>query len=143
MMYLAIDPGVVSGVAVYHAGGLYTDELADIGETAAFVDRVVSDAYPQRVTIVTEKFIISARTIKTKVKYESLYFNGWLSIEYPDSLEQTAAQAKKFATDDKLKHLGWFTPTKDGHANDAARHLLYRATKDRVPWVIEKLQELT
>jgi len=39
-------------------------------------------------------------------------------------VRQTPAQAKSFATDDKLRKLGWFSPTPGGHANDATRHLL-------------------
>ena len=39
-------------------------------------------------------------------------------------VRQTPAQAKSFGTDDKLRRLGWYTPTPGGHANDAARHLL-------------------
>lgn len=147
MIYLAIDPGLVSGVVRWNSekpDRFESHELDTLAETAKFVNMSRYDMHTRRgLTVVTEKFIISARTIKTKVYYESLYFNGWLSIEYPDRIEQTAAQAKGFATDAKLKHMGWYTPSKDGHANDAARHLMYRAVKDRVPYVIDRLKEYT
>ena len=37
--------------------------------------------------------------------------------------------AKSFATDAKLKALDWYERTKDGHANDAARHLVVYLVK--------------
>lgn len=43
---------------------------------------------------------------------------GWRFQTQPTSI-------KKFATNDKLKRLGWYTPTKGGHVNDALRHLLH------------------
>lgn len=140
MNYIAIDPGVGTGLATLIQGTFRSWELFDLSEVAW----AVNDVKRRRpnVVIITEKFIISKRTITTKVYYESLYFNGWLSIEYPGRIEQTAAQGKSFSTDDKLKHLGWYTPTKDGHANDAARHLLYRAVKNHEPHVMTKLEEL-
>lgn len=147
-MYLAVDPGVVSGVAVwYNEQPLDTMkrwEIHGIAETAAFVRQHLGhgqgfNGWEQ--VVVTEKFIINQRTIKTKVFYESLYFNGWLLIQYPHSVEQTASQAKGFATDRMLRHLDWYTKTKDGHANDAARHLLYRAVKNNEPRIIEAMKE--
>lgn len=37
---------------------------------------------------------------------------------------QTPAQAKQFATDAKLRKIGWHRSTEGGHENDARRHLL-------------------
>ncbi len=143
MRYIAIDPGVVTGVVCWGTDfpdTLEWHELDDLRDVARWVR--ARTAFRDDVTIVTEKFQISARTIRGKVFYDSLYFNGWLSIEFPDRIEQTPAQAKGFATDKVLKHLGWFNRTKDGHANDAARHLVYRLVKDREPHVIEALKGL-
>ena len=140
MIYAGIDPGVVSGVAAYftQTGHFESEELPTLGAVADWV-RSWDNSSP---IIITEKFVISGRTIKTAVQYESLYMNGWLSIEYPQSMEQTAAQAKAFATNDKLKALGWYNPTKDGHANDAARHILYRAARNRDERVVKALKEM-
>ncbi len=139
-VYLAIDPGVGTGIAWWDPfeNDWWSHETDDLQEVA----RCVRDVYdPRNTLLITEKFIISQRTIRGKVYYESLYFNGWLSIEYPDRIEQTAAQAKGLITDDVLKHFGWFTRTKDGHANDASRHLLYRALKNREPYAVTKMAE--
>jgi len=42
---------------------------------------------------------------------------------------QSPANAKKFSTDAKLKRIGWYIRTPDGHTNDALRHLLLAAVK--------------
>jgi len=42
-------------------------------------------------------------------------------VEY---LLQMPGEGKKFGTDDKLKRIGWWHPTPEGHANDSLRHLL-------------------
>ena len=47
-----------------------------------------------------------------------------------------------FATDDKLRRLGWYKPGK-GHANDAARHLLLWFAKHRTPEGDAILRRLT
>ena len=142
MIYVAVDPGVVSGVAVWssdaHLGSVALYEIGTLEETASLVR---SHHRNHTVSLICERFLISARTIKTKVYYDSVWFEGWCVIEYPHVHQQTAAQAKGFATDALLKHLGWYDKTKDGHSNDAARHLLYRAVKDRNPTILEALED--
>jgi hypothetical protein len=39
------------------------------------------------------------------------------------------AEAKSFSTDAKLRAMGWYTPTRGGHVNDAKRHLLLYLVK--------------
>lgn len=42
---------------------------------------------------------------------------------------QAPADAKRFATNDKLETCGWRNPTRGGHADDASRHLLLAAVR--------------
>lgn len=42
---------------------------------------------------------------------------------------QAPADAKRFATNEKLAALGWRNPTPGGHTDDAARHLLLAAVR--------------
>jgi len=90
----------------------------------------IKDVYAcdYKLSVVCENFVISQRTIKMAQDHNALRLIGWLDIwcdEYsvPFTL-RTAAAAKSFATDDKLKVLDWYNRTPDGHANDAARHML-------------------
>jgi len=51
---------------------------------------------------------------------------------------QSPAEAKSFATNDKLRTAGFWTPTTGGHSNDAARHLLVRCMKLRISEIMER-----
>jgi hypothetical protein len=126
-MIIAIDPGKISGIAVYDGSSQFRTYEHDVQSTIRFVDNVWHQLHGD-IEVVTEKFTISERTLKTALSLDALDINGWLVIEsqrrdFPLKI-QTPAQAKSFSTDDKLKALGWFNPSLDGHANDAARHLM-------------------
>ena len=135
-MILSIDPGKVTGVALYDSYNnvFETWEIAGRYELRRWMDypNAWGSSYGE---IVAEDFIISQRTIKTTPQKDPLRIIGWLDMvceenRVPFTL-QTAAQAKSFSTDAKLRHLGWFTSEGEGHANDAARHLLaYLARTD-------------
>lgn len=122
---LAIDPGKVSGIALWQPSEpmkLRTYEVPGRYDVAdSFQSVKPSEA-------VCEQFVISERTIRTAQDVNALRIIGWLDIwchQHAIPLDlQTAAQAKRFATDDKLKALRWYTNTEGGHANDAARHML-------------------
>jgi len=128
---IAIDPGAVTGWAEFREGRpLRTLEIA--GRHSVYEEFIwgTEESWYIRgdTEVVCEDYIISARTVKVTPQKDPLYIIGWLEGEchrcnIPFTL-QTPSQAKSFATDDKLKYLGWYTPTKDGHANDASRHLL-------------------
>lgn len=133
MIVIAVDPGKISGIAIW------TDEKPleirsyeeNVYDTVHILKNIVgAPMYFQNhdIVVVTERFTISERTIKTALSLDALDINGWLTCEEEfhsyDLVFQTPTQAKKFATDAKLKALDWFERTKDGHANDAARHLM-------------------
>lgn len=128
-MIIALDPGKVTGLAVWSP----KDPLAIATREVSPLDAIeyVDAAHARNqgaIEVVAEKFTISERTIKTALSLDALDVNGWLTMESQRKLfplhMQLPSQAKAFATDDKLRVLGWYTKTKDGHANDAARHML-------------------
>ncbi len=146
-IHIGIDAGVASGFALLKPGDLVPElaEYPDINDLVADMSTRIMKGTP--LVIYYEKFIISSRTVKTKVEYDTLLFNGWLHHEgrrYPYIKTEgfTPAQAKGFATDTKLKKLDWYAPSKDGHQNDAARVLLYGLTKERDARVIDGLRGL-
>jgi len=93
--------------------------------------------------LIVEDFIITAETLKKSRQTWSLEAIGALRYlvelfgDYPIPVDdgrgliiprismtlQSPSSAKAFATNDKLRNVGWYVPGK-GHANDAARHLL-------------------
>jgi len=123
-MIFSIDPGKTTGLAVWSDTAPVFVAAYEIPNRYEFAE-LVSVQMPTE--IVCEQFVISERTIRTAQDVNALRLIGWLDIfcnlnGIPFTL-QTAAQAKRFATDDKLKALGWYE-TGRGHATDAARHLL-------------------
>ena len=121
---IAVDPGLLTGVAVLCDGVHHSFEEPDFHDLAAFVYSQQPDV------IVCEAFVIRQNTHKldagafseTTDRIGAMRLLAELA-EVPFH-RQTPAQAKSFATDEKLRRLGWFNPTPGGHANDATRHLL-------------------
>lgn len=139
MRVIAIDPGTVTGVCICEHNkqtnvlNVTLDEIPDgvvgYAKWAMDLDYDYGVYYKYLdYTHVCESFIISPRTLKTARVHDSLdiigYIKGVIGFHDEEPVMQTPAQAKQFATDDKLRRLGLYTATKDGHANDAARHFL-------------------
>jgi len=79
-----------------------------------------------RITVVCESFIPrpGVRTWQPQA-LEAIGVVRYLARRADCPFElQSPADAKRFSTDQKLKKLGWYTPTEGGHVNDALRHLL-------------------
>ena len=137
MNVLAIDPGGVTGIAFYQ-DGIYTGEEVPNGFdgmahalSTAFSPLLPLDA------VVIESFTINAGTHK---KDPGMFADTTAiigAVRYVASVYgipvkmQTPAKAKAFATDDKLRRLGWYDSTPGGHRNDAARHLLTFLASER------------
>ena len=142
---LAVDPGLTTGWATWHYGepGYFTQTEGQM----EFLDQAVQILDIYQPEVVCEAYIITGETAKKSRQYEPLEIIGALRWEchrrgLPFKL-QTPAQAKGFATDDKLKALGWYNASKGGHSNDAARHLLtYMVTQRKDEELLNKLLEV-
>lgn len=139
---LAIDPGLVTGVALWVPGA--EAKFGQIEGQMPFLKQADEAIFRYRPTIVVESYTITARTTSLSRQYEPLEIIGalrWFSEEYSVPFRmQSPAQAKAFADNGKLESLGWYTATKGGHAADAARHLLtFLATDRKDRDVLEKL----
>lgn len=126
MRVQAFDPGRMCGVAAY-----YTDcELFETCEVAT------PTVMPDADVVVIEKYQVDGRTAKLSQQPDALKQTGAIENTCKELgipvVFQMPAVAKKFATDPKLKALGWFRKTKDGHSNDAARHLLRYLVKENL-----------
>ena len=136
-MIVAFDPGETTGWARLDPVSLEfrSGQLPWYSAWYWFNDTLSANpAYIQQV--VCEDFIYTAETAKKSrqtwstegigvVRFLCQYYGLPLTIQSPSS-------AKSFATDKKLKRIGWYTPTKGGHANDAARHLMVFAVSNGV-----------
>lgn len=128
---LALDPGGTTGIAQGAGAELYATHEMEQYEALVYVDTAI-EGWPDLGLVVAESFVPrpgirtwqpAALEIIGTVRY--LCATRGITFE-----EQTPAAAKSFATDAKLRKLGWYTPGM-GHANDAARHLLVAQVRHR------------
>lgn len=138
MIVCAFDPGLTCGWATYgfpdgvHASGQgELDEVLDRAE--AFLRSARIARYDLHV--VCEAYVVTANTLKKSRQNWSLEGIGvlrYLARINGAAFElQTPADAKSFATDEKLKAVSWHRRGQD-HANDASRHLLLYCLKKRI-----------
>lgn len=122
---MAVDPGKMTGVALFNGTVHRSFEL---GIDAVFKElyRLVQSYLPA--TVICEAFRITVQTAKNTQAPWSLELIGALRLtcllfDIPFVL-QSPSDAKGFSTDDKLKAMEWYNPSKGGHQNDATRHLM-------------------
>ncbi len=141
-IYIAIDPGGTTGFAWLIIGedgepSFGCGQVAGRYEAEEFVREVDTVwRYAETLVVVIERWDVRKNTHTLTNQDDPRYIIGWVdgychdrSIEY---VEQTPAQAKRFADDDKLKRLDWYVPGQD-HSRDAARHLLTYLAKQPGP----------
>lgn len=119
MKILALDPGGTSGIATWTDGVFDSWESAPLDALrhieAGDLDGVACESWIPRPGI---------RTFQPEA-LESIGAARYLCWRQgiPFKL-QSPAEAKRFATNEKLAKLGWRKPSPGGHRDDAARHLL-------------------
>lgn len=138
MDILVVDPGKITGYGFLFPNREPPQFVGGELEHYDFLDHIegvvgVVDA------VVCESFHISQRTLQQRTdKQYSIgqieILRWWCERKYhiPFTL-QSPADAKRFATDEKLQQMGWYkatSPGEKGHRRDAARHaLLYGINK--------------
>lgn len=125
---ITIDPGEVSGVALARTDGTLFAAQGTWMETLVAVERWMDAYASENPLVVSEGFSITAQTARNTPQPWSLEAIGvcrYLTARRGLDFEtQTAASAKGFASNKRLKEVGWYVPTEGGHLNDAARHLM-------------------
>lgn len=132
---LALDPGGHTGWAIYDNGHFRSGEF-----TGPFEEQALKLCdlfyYNNPAQVVCESYTITQRTAKLSQQHEAIMLIGmtrwFVNRAHTQLAMQTPATAKSFATDAKLKVMNWYRSA-NGHANDAARHLLtWLAMHDRL-----------
>jgi hypothetical protein len=123
---LAVDPGKTTGYVVWRDGErttekeLYCEKFCDVAYELIATGQVD--------VVVCERFIVTAQTGKyTQAPWslEQIGLLRFLCRKYEVKFVlQNVSDAKSFATETRLRHLGWNRPQGAGHARDAQRHLL-------------------
>jgi hypothetical protein len=135
LVVFAYDPGKVTGWAMW-APATEAFACGQVEGRHAFYrsfEGVMSSGV--RLEVCGEKYTIGGASKGKTAQYDALYINGYIDglcekAGIPLTL-RTATQAKGFATNDKLKALGWYKATPGGHAADATRHLLTHLCQGR------------
>lgn len=130
---LAIDPGLATGIATLSKNKAYWGsqlEYAEVGEFIEFYLRTNPGA-----DVVCENFFITRETAKKSPAPWSLKLIGvaeYLCDQFGSKFTlQAPADAKRLATDPRLKALGWYSGGA-GHQDDASRHLLIYCLKNGI-----------
>lgn len=129
-MIVAIDPGGATGIALlYRSGGFLTNTVAGgFAGVSLYLSDLLEERSPDAEpidAIVYEDFV--PRPGAKSLQLDALHAIGAIKHECRKHdipcIKQTPTQAKSFATNDKLKAVGWYTVGAD-HERDAARHML-------------------
>jgi hypothetical protein len=123
--FLAIDPGKATGFAWFNGEQFGFGEIVgrfDFYE--AFRMWSSAGAIPE---VVIEDYVLDQNTHKKSRQVDALRIIGYIEglceqHGWPFEIQDRSKRA--FADDGKLRALGWEATTPDGHAREAARHLL-------------------
>lgn len=125
MRVVAVDPGGTTGVASW-------DDRNPMPSTVQFDNKPMLYAWLETWSAEQAHYVVEDFRPRPGVRTwvpDSLHIIGYIEgrvpfWHYASTFKlQTPAAAKAFATDDKLRRLGWWVPGQD-HARDALRHLL-------------------
>lgn len=145
MNVIAFDPGKATGVASYTSSeDFYESSERPGGWLGQVLDiQGFLVGYPWD-HVICESFTVNAGTAKKDQGAYPDVFSLIGTIRYlawANGAEfhfQTPGEAKSFATNDKLKRLGWYKGGA-GHADDASRHLLTFLAKNNYRPILEAL----
>jgi hypothetical protein len=133
MILVGIDPGNVTGVAVWwdpdfydsteHGRDVDVAEVEDSTKVAAVICRMLDGQRPN--LILMERFTQNARKTHQPAAGEVTGAVRSLAEElHVRCVYQSPSPAKKIGTTELLKRLNWWTPSRDDHGNSACRHIL-------------------
>lgn len=136
VVIIAFDPGKIAGVAVYRAAipHLVAGEMPWL-EAVCYIENVLrvdgNRVVGERWDTVGKRGVSpqpDAQEMIGAVRYVTSQCNVTFEL-------QSRSDAKKI-TNAELRKLGWYRQTKDGHSNDACRHLgHYMRTHYPVEWI--------
>jgi len=129
-LIIAVDPGGTYGLATAFVDSSLRGVVAQ--EREPIVALHVVEALLQKAEFLFCESFIPRPGIRTNQPEAlegigAMRYMAWKA-DVPFEL-QSPADAKRFSTNAKLERLGWRTPTKGGHADDALRHLLLGAVR--------------
>jgi hypothetical protein len=130
---LSVDPGGTTGWCTFDAERFMSERIGPVPAEAEFADFLIRAdhwlASNDRVTVVCERYVVSMETVKksrgdVNWSMESIGVLRHLCRKYGHTFVlQNVADAKKLASNELLKQVGWWARGQD-HGRDAIRHLI-------------------
>lgn len=118
--YIGVDPGLVTGIAVYEPGVWFESKELTRGQVMIYLRHIVREGD----VVLIERFIVTMQTIRKTRQNDAQQIIGAVQElcrqRKAFCLVESPAPAKRIAPDSLLKKLNWHKITKDNHANDAA-----------------------
>lgn len=127
---VGVDPGGTTGVAVvvwddlqrcYRLGLVLATPMP-----AGIIEQDIDDLMPDAVAV--ERFVVGRRAARSKsagAGAKARDIIGALTAHFPQLYQHSAHDAKKWATDERLKAAGLYRPDSGPHIRDATRHALF------------------
>lgn len=129
MIVISVDPGKVTGVSVWLDGQVDNVELPAM-ESVKHVHAAIRSQQAAGKNIegqlVCESYTVNANTVRHKRQYDALEVIGacrYLSLHYGLEFRLQPPPNRNLIKSDTLKKLGWWSPSKDKHMIDSAKHL--------------------
>lgn len=138
MIIVGVDPGKITGLAIFVRALDGTDKIhaeeVPAREVGTLLRQWTAGIHDKSMIWAVEKFVIMPGRPQTS-QPDALLVTGTVQGLAVGSryVEQGPGPAKRICNDQMLKRLGWYTPTKDGHANDAKRHIVLAMATYYVP----------
>jgi hypothetical protein len=121
VVWIGVDPGDVTGVSILDANNFYrTFELSATDITSFLRD--VTSLVGFKIYIGCERYTERGNKRKTHQPLAQRITGVVLALGHPVTMVPPST-AKKMCNDTRLRQLGWYVKTKDGHSNDAGRVL--------------------
>lgn len=133
---IGIDPGLATGLCVIDITDMSNpvsleDCILTVDEFFGKMDELVKKYMD--ISIVCEDFHITTETAKKTPQPYSLWLIGvckYFSWSHGIPLTLQSPSQKPFATDDRLRAVGWWVKNSAGHSNDSYRHVMV--------WILER-----
>lgn len=130
MIIVGVDPGKVTGCAMFvrDLDGVDHITSAEVParEVGTFLLNWTCGIHEKSMIWAVEKYTVIPGRPKTS-QPDALLVTGLVQGLAVGSryVEQPPGPVKRLCSDSVLRKLGWYTPTPDGHANDAKRHVVF------------------
>lgn len=128
---IGVDPGLATGLCVIDISDMDNPTPLESFEltNSEFYDKMdeLIERYGNNLEIVVENYIVTEATAKKTPQPYSLQLKGvclYLGHKHGINVTVQDPSRKSFATNDKLRKVGFWVKNSNGHDNDAYRHAM-------------------